>query len=115
MPSSYIARTHERANTAVRGVPRYLDKVQLVSWNRSSLTYSRRGIPLPTPARWETRVGGPGSRGVAHRSFMPNKLALLAPCDPGAAPGIFVTELRFQDTRVMPTHHVTSDTRACRK
>src|SRR5687767_3534983 len=97
MASSYIARTHERANTAVRGVPRYLDKVQLVSWNRSSLTYSRRGIPLPTPTRWETRVGGPGLAALLIAHLCPIN-SLFAPCDPGAAPGIFVTELRFQDT-----------------
>ena len=41
-------------------------------------TASGPGIPPPTPRGWETPVGGPGPRGVAHRSLMPNKLALRA-------------------------------------
>ena len=41
-------------------------------------TSSGPGIPPPTPRGWETPVGGPGPRGVAHRSRMPNKLALRA-------------------------------------
>ena len=72
---------HAIRSTACREPPPARET--LVSRNRSSLTYSGRGIP---------------PRGVAHRSFMPNKLALRA-LRSGRRAGIFVTELRIRDTR----------------
>src|SRR5205085_9638179 len=57
-----------------------------VSRIRCPLTYSRRSIP---------------PRGVAHRSLGPIS-SLFAPCDPGAAPGISVTESLIRDTSVPP-------------
>jgi hypothetical protein len=54
----------------------------IVSGNRVSLTYSGRASP----------------RRVALARLCPIN-SLFAPGDPGAAPGISVTETRFQDTR----------------